>query len=347
MRFLTAFLASIPGLDVELVGSARMHERPIGDLVQALQSFGANIEYLGKTLCPPLRIRGKALSCKEKTFISGTTSSQFLTSLLLCAPRIENFEIFVQGELTSRSYVDMTLQTLAQAGVPVQEVSPGHFKKIKDAALPGFTLPIEGDASGASYFFGLAALSGGEMTVKNLSSDSLQGDARFPNILARMGCEISSGGAGKDAWITVKGPGELVGCDADMTLMPDTAQTLAVLAAHAKGKSVLTGLHTLKSKETDRIEALASELSKFGCQLEKSAEHVKILGAGRLAAPRGPVRIASYDDHRMAMSFAMLGAVLPDVWIENPAVVSKSFPEFWDFVKELGIGVHEQESEEV
>ncbi len=335
MRFLIALTACIPGAEVELRGSERMHERPVEDLVSALQSLGAQIEYRGKPGCPPLLIKGRHLTGGSVS-LNGTISSQFFTALLLVGPLMEaGLKISVQGQQISKSYIDMTLQGLEAFGIKTINqdytayiIEPGQHYQCADYL-------IEGDASGASYLFGLAALAAGSITVENISFNSKQGDAQFPKLLEEMGCQIAESRNSEDLpCITVTGSQELRAITADMEQMPDTAQTLAVIAACAHGKTYISGLSTLRNKETDRISALHVELKKLGIDSIEYPEALEVCG-GALK----PASIDTYDDHRMAMSFAILATRVKDLVIKDPGVVSKSFPGFWQAMRSFGIEV--------
>jgi 3-phosphoshikimate 1-carboxyvinyltransferase len=329
MRFLTALCAAIPGADITLQGSARMHQRPIHDLVIALRDAGATIEYLGTEGSPPLRIRSVRRLRGNALSISGATSSQFISAVALVTPLFEHgVSLEICGQKTSTSYIDMTLQSLADFGVIA---SREHYKKIKIAACDAYAprlYQIEGDASGASYLWGIAALSGTSVTVLNVNPNSAQGDIGFPKLLECMGCSVTY----QNHSITVRGPDRLLPIEANMELMPDTAQTLAVIAACAQGASKITGLKTLRIKETDRIQAMQTELHKVGVSSEAGPDYLIIRGS----RPTGG-RIATYEDHRMAMSFAMLACRTNGIVIEKPEVVAKSFPTFWRTLDQLGI----------
>jgi 3-phosphoshikimate 1-carboxyvinyltransferase len=333
MRFLTALCSMIEGAEIVLRGSERMHARPIAELVDGLRQLGAEIEYLESKGCPPLRIRGKRL---EGGIIemAGGISSQFFSAIMLAAPLLtSSLTIQVRGEQTSRSYIDMTVDSLRQFGVQVENRDYRSYLIEAGQSVRSGNCNIEGDASGASYLWGLAAVSSGRVRVHNLNPSSAQGDIRFPSLLERMGCTATSGFDGGTGWIEVRAPKhQLTAINADMTLMPDTAQTLAVIASTARGESLLSGLHTLRIKETDRILALKTELEKCGIACRDTDSTLAVLGG----KPHG-ARIATYDDHRMAMSFAVLGSTLPGLEIEEPAVVDKSFPEFWRYLDQCGI----------
>lgn len=325
-RFLTA-LASLTEKEIVLTGTARMQQRPVGELVEALNKLGANISYIKKPGFPPLKIlpgdmRGGAVS------VDGGISSQFLSALLMLGPVLpDGLRLKIKGRLVSASYVDMTLAAMRAFGAQVSNKNYKEFA-VKPAPYKKTKFVCEADASGASYFWAMAALSGGKITVKNISPKSAQGDVKFASLMAKMGAKVA---ATKNT-ITVQGTAKLKPINADMTLMPDTAQTLAVVCAFAPGKSKITGLKTLRIKETDRISALQKELAKMGIKTKAGAEYIEIYGG----APRA-AKIKTYDDHRMAMSFAIAATRLSGMKIENPGVVKKSFPDFWVKFKELGL----------
>lgn len=331
MRFLTALCASIPGAHITLRGSERMHERPIKELVDALRSSGADIQYLGQDGYPPLRISSRVELRGGVVTIDGSVSSQFTSALMLSAPlRSAALTIRVVGEQTSRTYIDMTIQGLRDFGVNIENDSYRSYHIPAGQRPVARHYTIEGDASGASYLWGLAAVSGGSVTVTNVNPLSAQGDIKFPDILRDMGCAVSS----SERSITVTAPSTLRAVNVDMSLMPDTAQTLAVIAACAQGSTTITGLHTLRIKETDRIAALHTELAKAGIHSEMGPDYIIVHGG----SPQHAV-ISTYDDHRMAMSFALFGARPSGVSIENPGVVNKSFKSFWQTLERAGIQV--------
>jgi len=332
MRFLTALCAGIRGADITLRGTERMHARPIRELVDALRSLGAEIDYLGSPGCPPLRIHSPQPLRGGTVTVDGSVSSQFISALLLTAPmHAQPLSLQLKGEQISKSYIDMTLQSVADFGVVFR--NDGYRSYSTDGGrFQAREYHVEGDASGASYLWGLAAVSGGTVTVHNINPHSAQGDVQFPQLLAKMGCAVSLG----ERSVTVTGTPALLGIDADMSNMPDTAQTLAVIAAVAKGKTRITGLSTLRVKETDRIAALHTELSKLGITSEPGPDYIVLHGGEPHAAS-----IATYDDHRMAMSFAILGARIANLVIQEPHVVEKSFPTFWRVLRDAGLAVVE------
>lgn len=329
MRFLTALCAAIPRADVTLRGSERMHLRPIGDLVEALREAGATIDYLQREACPPLHIHSPAPLRGRGIGLNGETSSQFISALLLVSPLFsDGLDVAIRGNQISTSYIDMTIQSLADFGVHADHDRYQQFQVRPGQVFCARDYQVEGDASGASYLWALAAISGGAITVENINPTSAQGDIKFPDLLERMGCSISRSARS----IAVSGTPKLKAIEADMTLMPDTAQTLAVVAACAEGTTMIRGLSTLRVKETDRIEALRIELAKMGIQSDTGADYIAVHGG----SPRSSC-ITTYDDHRMAMSFAILVSRTGSIQIEDPKVVEKSFPDFWETLSALGI----------
>ena len=331
MRFLTALCAGIPGIDVILRGSERMHARPIHELVTALRGLGAEIEYKGSEGCPPLRIHSRAHLKGGTVEMNGSVSSQFISALLLTAPlHTGKLSIEIQGEQISKPYIDMTIQSVGDFGVTILNDKYARYTCAAGQSFKPKQFQVEGDASGASYLWGIAAISGGRVTVKNINPRSAQGDIHFPEVLARMGCSVSSDARS----ITVTGTKNLTAIDIDMSSMPDTAQTLAVIAACARGTTTIRGLSTLRVKETDRITALHNELKKIGISSETGPDFLVVHGGAPIGA-----RIKTYDDHRMAMSFAMLASRFTGIEIEEPHVVEKSFPNFWGIVQDFGLTV--------
>jgi 3-phosphoshikimate 1-carboxyvinyltransferase len=317
MRFLAAACATAYG-EITFDGMARMRERPIVDLVEALRAWGVDAE--APTGCPPITIRGTG-RFGGKTSVRGSASSQYLTGLLLVAPRAtRDVTIEIEGELVSKPYVDLTLAMMAERGVTAthDRYTAFHVRAGQDYR-PG-TFSIEADASGASYFLAAAAVAGGKVRVLNLSSKSHQGDARFAFVLRDMGCRVEEG----PDWIEVASEGRLRGIDVDLNAMPDMAQTLAVTALFAEGPTRIRNVANLRIKETDRIHATATELRKLGASVDEHDDGLDIHPGNTRAAT-----IDTYDDHRMAMSFALAGLRLPGVVINDPGCVSKTFPDFF------------------
>ncbi|MBI5123078.1 3-phosphoshikimate 1-carboxyvinyltransferase [Candidatus Roizmanbacteria bacterium] len=298
-RFLTALCCLVPGR-VVFNKSRRMRERPIKELIEALK-----------------KIRTGKISIK------GNISSQFISSLLMIAPTLnKGLTINISGQKISSSYIDMTIDLMKKFGVEVKKIGDDKYV-IKKQLYRQTNYLVESDLSGASYFFAAAAITGKTIKIKNVNPKSVQGDRFFPDLLERMGCQVRKNI--KEKWIEVKGPKILRGITVDMVNMPDTAQTLAVVAAFAKGKTKITGLSTLKIKETNRLLALKNELDKMGIKSQTTNSSITIYGGN----PKKAV-IETYGDHRMAMAFAVAKLRIPELIIKNPEVVKKSFPEFWE-----------------
>lgn len=332
MRFLTALCALVPG-KVELDGSSRMRERPIGELVNALVQLGVHVEFKANDGFPPLMVQGGAIA-KNSVTISGKVSSQFITSLLLIGPCIKGgLTVLIADGQISRSYIDMTIDGMKQFGVTVINEQYRKYTIAPGSGYRAREYDVEGDASGASYLFGIAALKKKKITVSNINPLSKQGDIHFVEILEEMGCVVSRDERKNE--ISVTGPHELKAVTVDMSLMPDTAQTLAVVAAFAKGTTTITGLSTLKVKETDRLIALKNELKKMRVTCSVTDDSIQIIGG----KPHG-ASIETYHDHRMALSFSIAGAVIPGMEINDPDVVIKSFPTYWEVLKTIGLGVY-------
>jgi len=328
LRPLTAVLA-LGGGHYRLSGSARMHERPIGDLVEALTRVGADIRYLGREGYPPLEIFPASIRSLDCVAVSGAISSQFLTALLMAAPLARREAVIeVEGELVSRPYVEITLGLMARFGVEVAREDARRFRIPAGAGYrsPG-NLRVEGDATAASYFLGSGAIGGGPVRVLGVGRDSVQGDVRFAEALAAMGARITMG----EDWIQAQGPatGALRAFDLDLNAIPDAAMTLAVLALFAEGRSHLRNIGNWRVKETDRLHAMATELRKLGALVEEDADslHVCPPPGGRLTA--GAV-IDTYDDHRMAMCFSLACLAGVPIRIMDPACVSKTFPDYFE-----------------
>jgi len=324
MRFLTTLASLAPGI-TRLTGDDRMQERPIEDLLMCLRQMGLKAESLQGNGCPPIKIHGGKPQGGSVT-LAGDKSSQYLTSLLLSAPYFQNDTVInIEGELTSKSYVDITLDIMQTFGVSVLNEFYRKFTIPAGQHYRARSYAVEGDASSASYFFASAAVTGGEVSVTNLNPDSAQGDIHFPDALEQMGCEVKRSGEK----ITVFG-NPLRGITIHMNDMPDVVQTLAVVALFAEGKTTMTGIANLRIKETDRIAALANELTRLGASVA-AGEDFLIIEPGT----HQPAEVETYDDHRMAMSFAVAGLGIPGVKIKNPRCVDKSFPNFFERFQEL------------
>jgi 3-phosphoshikimate 1-carboxyvinyltransferase len=323
----TRFLTSVAALGNSLFtidGDSRMHERPIGPLMQALRGWGVDIRSVQGTDCPPLQINSHGIQGGETVLPEGK-SSQYLSSLLLVAPyALHPAALNVDGEVYSKPYVAMTLAVMADFGVRVQCTHDFKSFSIPQGKYQGRTYQIEGDASNASYFWAAAAVAGGSVTVSNVPVLSLQGDIGLVPLLARMGCEVTQTGNG----ISVAHHDKLEGISVDMGDMPDVVPTLAVVAAFAHGRTEIRNIAHLRVKECDRLHAVVTELGKMGAQVEELSDSMVIHGDGGENL-RGTV-IETYKDHRMAMSFAVAGLRVPGVHISGEGCVAKSFPDFWE-----------------
>ncbi len=318
IRFLTAMLTLGHG-EYHLDGTARMRERPIGDLLETLRQLGANVATETGSGCPPVTIHANGLSGGQAT-VGGDISSQFLSGLLLAAPYARsNVDLTVRGVLVSQPYIEMTREVMESFGVRVETIHSGRFTIAAPTHYQARAYAIEPDASAASYFFAAAAITQGEVTVEGLSRDSLQGDVIFCDCLKRMGCSIRYG----DNNITVAG-GPLSGINVDMNGISDTVQTLAAAALFAQGTTTIRGVAHIRHKETDRIHALAVELRKFGAEVEEREDGLVIT-----PQPLHGAEINTYDDHRMAMSMALVGLVVPGVVICDPDCTAKTYPRFF------------------
>jgi 3-phosphoshikimate 1-carboxyvinyltransferase len=325
VRFLAAMLALGHG-EYRLDGVARMRERPIEDLLAALRQWNIEARSELSTGCPPVVIRAAGI-IGGAARVAGNVSSQFLSGLLLAAPYAAmDVELLVDGELVSKPYVAMTLAVMKAFGV--NALADNELSRIRVSAGQRYTgrrYEIEPDASAASYFFAAAAVTSGTVTVEGLSRDALQGDVAFCECLAKMGCRVEYG----DRAITVTG-GPLTGIDVDMNAISDTVQTLAVVALFARGPTTIRGVGHIRHKETDRIGNLAIELRKLGATVDE-------LDDGLRLTP-GPLRSATldtYDDHRMAMSFAVAGLTTPGVTINDPDCTAKTYPRFFEDMAKL------------
>lgn len=321
-RFLTSVAALGQG-NFRITGGERMSQRPIAPLMDALRGWQVHIESEAGTGCPPLRLAADGLSGGPTVLPQGK-SSQYLSSLLLVAPYAKQpAELTVQGEVLSKPYVEMTLAVMRDFGIQAEAAPSLNSFCIPQGCYKSLDYAIEGDASGASYFWAAAAVTGGKVTVANVPSPSLQGDAGLVRLLAKMGCEISSAQGG----ITVQGPEQLCGIEADMGDMPDVAPTLAVVAAFAQGTTVISNIEHLRIKECDRLSVMVTELRKLGVEAEEKRDQMIIHGKG--GAGLHGAEIATYEDHRIAMCFAVAGLRLPGVKIHGQDCVAKSFPNFW------------------
>lgn len=331
MRPLAAALA-LKGGDFELSGVARMHERPIGDLVDALRQLGCRIDYLGVEGYPPLRIHpAAALQLDAPIGVRGDVSSQFLTALLMALPLVATKDIVIEvvGELISKPYIEITLNMLQRFGIAVRRDGWERFVIPAGSQYrsPG-EIHVEADASSASYFVALGAIaaqSGAPVRIEGVGADSIQGDIRFVDAARRMGADVASG----PNWIEVRrGAWPLKAIDLDCNHIPDAAMTLAVMALYADGPTTLRNIASWRVKETDRLAAMATELRKLGAEVEEGADFLRV-------QPRPawrPASIHTYDDHRMAMCFSLaaFNPVGAHVRIEDPKCVAKTFPDYFE-----------------
>jgi 3-phosphoshikimate 1-carboxyvinyltransferase len=324
-RPLTAALA-LSGGNYKLSGAPRMHERPIGDLVNALRLVGANIEYLGNEGFPPLEISPARLDLSRPITIRGDVSSQFLTALLMALPLAkQNAVIEVAGELISKPYIEITLNLMARFGVTVMREGWQRFTIQADSQYrsPG-TIFVEGDASSASYFLAAGAI-GGKVKVEGVGKNSIQGDVGFAEALALMGADISYG----ENWIEAQSPasGKLKALDLDCNHIPDAAMTLAVAALFADGTTTLRNIASWRVKETDRLAAMGKELRKVGAVVIEGADFLSITPPAKLISN---AVIDTYDDHRMAMCFSLVALGGVPITINNPQCVAKTFPDYFE-----------------
>jgi 3-phosphoshikimate 1-carboxyvinyltransferase len=322
LRPLTAALALCGG-EYRVSGVARMHQRPIGDLVDALRGMGARIDYVGNGGYPPLAIHPGNVKLDEAVKVRGDVSSQFLTALLMALPLSgKNSKIEVQAELISKPYVEITLNLMRRFGLSVRREGWRAFEVSgKNYVSPG-KIFVEGDASSASYFLAAGAIGGGPVRVEGVGRASIQGDVRFTEVLQRMGAEVSL----HENAIEVKSDAKkLRAIDMDMNHIPDAAMTAAVLALFADGPSTLRNIASWRVKETDRIAAMATELRKLGATVEEGEDFLKIV-PGKL---KSGVSIDTYDDHRMAMSFSLVALGGVPVTINDPGCVAKTFPDYF------------------
>jgi 3-phosphoshikimate 1-carboxyvinyltransferase len=306
-------------------GVARMRERPVADLVEAMRNLGAGVRYVGEKGRFPIEVEGGGIK-GGVVGVRGTMSSQFLSGLLMAAPYAEEPVVLeVEGGLVSRPYVGITLGVMRDFGIEVVEegrdrfiVSPGVYEPRKYV--------VEPDASGASYFFAAAALTGGRVRVPGLGSSSSQGDLGFVEVLEEMGCEAEIGAN----YVEVRGPERLRGIEVDMNGISDTMITLAAIAPFASSPTTIKNVAHTRAQETDRIAAVARELTRLGVEVEERPDGLKIT-----PGPVSPGTVHTYDDHRMAMAFSLLGLVVPGIRIQNPSCVTKTLPDYFQRLEAL------------
>ena len=322
-RFLTSFVGLGQGA-FTISGEKRMEERPIDPLMTALAGWGVDIKSIKGTGCPPLAVNASGIEGGETTLPEGK-SSQYLSSLLLVAPYARHKAILnVEGEVPSKPYVTMTLAVMRAFGAELEANAALNYFSVNPQPYQATTYQVEGDASSASYFFAAAAITGGRVRVKNVPNPSLQGDTALVEMFAKMGCTVDYSDG-----ITVTGPKELRGVEVDMGDCPDVAPTLAIVAALAKGRTVIKNIAHLRIKECDRINAVATELAKMGAKVEEKPDALIIEGIDA-SGPLHGAEIDTYNDHRIAMCFGVAGLVTPEVKIKNRDCVVKSFPDFWE-----------------
>jgi 3-phosphoshikimate 1-carboxyvinyltransferase len=323
-RFLSAFLTLGNGQYI-LDGEPRMRERPIKDLIDALNQLGVEMEAANN--CPPVEIFAKGLH-GGKTKIAGNISSQFLSALLMVAPYAQTpIEVELTTELNSKPYVDMTISIMKDFGVEIERLGYERFTIHPAHYSPLSTFQIESDASAASYFFAAPVICGGTVKVENISRKSVQGDIAFFDVLSQMGCEVTEG----ENYIEVTGTSSLQGIDVDMRDIPDTAQTLAVVAPFASSPTRIRGIASARVKETDRVSATCIELKRLGVSVEEHEDGMTIHPVEKMR----PASIQTYNDHRMAMAFSLIGLRFDGVTIENPSCVSKTFPNYFEVLETL------------
>jgi 3-phosphoshikimate 1-carboxyvinyltransferase len=331
-RFLTPVAALGHG-EYIIDGVRRMRERPMGDLLRALRQLGVDAESLGANGCPPIRLRAKGLTggaCE----VRADTSSQFLSGLLLAAPCADgtSTRVHIEGPILSAPYIAITTAMMAAFGATVHTDDEGRTYEApgrQHYRSPG-VYPIEPDASAASYFLAAAAITGGRVRIPGIGRNALQGDAAFADVLGAMGCRVTR----TDEYLEVAGTGMLRGVTYDMNAISDTVMSLAAVAPFAEGPTVIENVAHIRHKETDRLHAVATELTRLGVKVEERADGMTIWPAARIT----PATVQTYDDHRMAMAFALIGLRAPGVVIADPACVGKTFPDYFERLAALVAG---------
>lgn len=322
MRPLTAALCIGEGR-FEMTGEPRMAERPIGDLIDALRPLGAQVEYLGEPGYPPLALHAQALTGGTVS-IDGRISSQFLTALLMAAPLLnDDLTIQVSGELVSKPYIEITLNVMRQFGVEVSHdaYQAFHIQGGQRYRSPG-EIQVEGDASSASYFLAAGAIGGGPVRVHGTGNASVQGDARFAEVLEQMGAKV----VWSDHWIEVSNTDKLKAVDVDLNHIPDAAMTIATTALFADGTTRIRNIYNWRVKETDRLSAMATELRKLGAEVDEQEDSIAVTPPSHLS----PAAIDTYNDHRIAMCFSLAAFGDADITINDPDCTSKTFPDYFD-----------------
>ena len=336
MRFLTAFYSTQPGTHI-LTGIERMKQRPISILVEGLRQLGANIEYVEHEGYPPLRIKGAQLQSKELT-LTGNVSSQYISALLMIAPTLaQGLTLKLTGKVTSLPYIDMTMQLMKDFGAIAyrDNLQDPMTICVRSGSYLDIPYIIENDWSAASYWYEMVALSQdsqAQVTMPHLKKDSTQGDCKGAELFSLLGVQTDYTEEG----ICIYKQGKLpLRMDADLREIPDLAQTFVVTCCVLDIPFRFSGLHTLRIKETDRISALINELHKLGYSLSAEGDNALLWDGERCQADNAPI-IATYDDHRMAMAFAPVSLKMPNITIEHPEVVSKSYPHFWEDLQQVG-----------
>ncbi|TAK22671.1 MAG: 3-phosphoshikimate 1-carboxyvinyltransferase [Chloroflexota bacterium] len=330
-RFLTALVGLGSGV-YTIDGVPRMRERPIEPLLAAIRDLGARATSVNGTGCPPARVSGGPMRGGEAT-MDASISSQFVSALLMVAPVTERgVTLRLTGAIVSRPYIDMTLRQMGRAGATAE------WRGESEIVVPGGqryragSWEMESDASNASYFFAAAAILGGTVRVPALPADSIQGDLRFLEVLERIGAVVTREGD----TVTVRGPTELRGIDVDANAFPDVAQTIAAIAPFASGPTTVRNVASMRVKETDRVAAVVAELRRLGQDVEEGPDWFRVS-----PRPIRPATIKTYDDHRMAMAFSLIGLRAPGVRIADPGCVAKTFPGYFDALRSLGVTVRE------
>lgn len=334
LRFLIALSTILPG-EQTLQGEHGLNQRPVKDLVDSLQALGAEIDYVEREGYPPVRVKSSSLNDTGTVQVSAKTSSQYTSALMMIAPELakrsgQSIRIALNEQPISQPYLEMTRAIMEDFGVTVTSTDSRHYEIAAGQSYNLTRYAVETDASGMAYFLAIAALTKSSLTIANVNPDSVQADMALIKILERMGNRFSF----ENGNLIIDGQGVKALNEIDMEDCPDQAQTVAVLAAFANGATRLVGLQSLRVKETDRLSAVATELQKMGIDVVETADTLTIHGGNPKAAS-----IATYGDHRMAMSFAVAGSILNDLIIEDPAVVNKTFPTFWNELQKLGIGI--------
>ncbi|TXR51984.1 3-phosphoshikimate 1-carboxyvinyltransferase [Reinekea thalattae] len=322
MRPLAAALCIGSG-EFELTGEDRMFERPIGDLIDALKPLGIDVEYLKDEGFPPLKINAKTLTAAPIK-IDGSISSQFLTAVLMAAPLLKQaITIEVIGELVSKPYIDITLNVMQQFGVTVENQNYQRFviDGEQQYVSPG-DIQVEGDASSASYFLAAGAIGGGPVKVHGTGTASVQGDTKFANVLEQMGAKVTW----SENWIEVSADGPLKAIDLDLNHIPDAAMTIAVAALFAEGTTTIRNIYNWRVKETDRIEAMATELRKLGVRVEDGLDYISVTPSKEVHG----AAIDTYNDHRIAMCFSLAAFATDGVIINDPGCTAKTFPDYFE-----------------